>query len=158
MSWLSKITEVATGGIGQLFFDVAKTYFPPDMSEADKKAALLEFEKLEMQRNREAHDASVEAENALTQRIKDLEGTAADLARIPVLGTVVLFLRGCQRPLWGFAVLYLDWKWFTEWELTQKQESALLVINLLVLGFLFGERAVKNVSPFLVEVFRAKKG
>lgn len=156
MSLLQKIVSTATGGIGQLAFDVAQKYFPPGMSDAQKENLRLAFDNLELERTRQADSAALEAEQAQTQRIRELEGSASDLAKIPVLGALVLFLRGCQRPLWGFATLWLDWCWFTGWDLSEKQETALVVINLLVLGFLFGERAVRNVSPMIAEVFRAR--
>lgn len=158
MTLFKKIADLATGGIGKLALEVAEKYFPPQMSPADKQAARLAFEQLEIQRRAQVDQAALQAEQALTQRIKALEGSAADLKQIPILGSLVLFLRGCQRPLWGFATLYLDWLWFAQWTLTEKQESALIAINLLVLGFLFGERAVKNISPFIAEIFRARKG
>ncbi|MCX2834457.1 hypothetical protein [Microbulbifer thermotolerans] len=158
MSLIQKIASIATGGLADTALKVAEKWFPPDMSEAEREQARLAFENLELERTRQAEKAALEAEQAQTERIRQLEGSASDLARIPLLGTVVLFLRGCQRPLWGFATLYLDWRWFTEWDLSAKQEAALWVINLLVLGFLFGERAVRNVSPLIAEIFRAKAG
>jgi hypothetical protein len=153
---IKKIASIATGGIGQLAFDVAKTYFPPSMSDGEKEQARLSFQNMELQRQREADAATMEAEQQLTQRVKELEGSAADLLKFPILGHLVLFLRGCQRPVWGFATLYLDWRWFSSWTLSEQQETALIVINFLVLGFLFGERAVKNVMPLIVRMFEAK--
>ncbi len=32
----------------------------------------------------------------------------------------------------------------------------LIAINILVLGFLFGERAIKNVMPFIIQFFGGK--
>ncbi|WP_444901696.1 hypothetical protein ACJJIG_21200 [Microbulbifer sp. SSSA007] len=156
MKLLKKLVDVATGGIGKLAFDVAQKYFPPSMSEAERSKARMDFESMELQRAREADAAALEAEKAHTERVRILEGSANDLKSIPLLGPVVLFLRGCQRPFWGFATIYLDWLWFSEWDLTEKQETALIVINFLVLGFLFGERAVRNVMPMITEAFRAR--
>ncbi|WP_445357285.1 hypothetical protein ACJJIC_14750 [Microbulbifer sp. ANSA002] len=158
MNLLKKIVSAATGGIGQLAFDVAQKYFPPSMSDAEKEGLRLAFEHMELERARQADSAALEAERAHTARVEKLEGSASDLAAIPWLGPLVLLLRGCQRPLWGFATLYLDWYWFTQWSLTERQEAALWVINLLVLGFLFGERAVRNVSPMIADIFRARAG
>jgi len=157
MSLFKKIADMATGGIGQLAFDVAKTYFPPSMSDADKENARLAFSNMELQRQQETNKATLEAEQQLTQRVKELEGSAADLLKLPVLGRLVLFLRGCQRPVWGFFTLYLDFQWFSTWKLNEQQQTALIVINFLVLGFLFGERAVKNVMPLVIKMFEAKK-
>ena len=77
------------------------------------------------------------------------------------LGRIVIFLRGAQRPIWGYFVLVMDIMVFSgRWNLVKLAEqtktasmvdiqSAFWIINFLVLGFLFGERAVKNVMPLL---------
>ncbi|WP_019530646.1 hypothetical protein [Dasania marina] len=153
---LKKLASIATGGLGSLFFDVAKTYFPPDMSEQQQQTLKLAFEKAEAEKARAMDSAIVEAEQALTERITQLEGSASDLLRIPLLGTLIIFLRGCQRPLWGFATLYLDFKWFSQWDLDEQQQTALIVINVLVLGFLFGERAIKNVMPLINDFIKKR--
>jgi len=44
------------------------------------------------------------------------------------------------------------------WQLSEQQESALWVINFLVLGFLFGERAVQNVAPLITDLLEKRKG
>lgn len=159
MGILSTIKEAATGGLAKEVAGLIKSYFPPDLSEEKRAELNLQLERLELQRAAQTNTAIASAEQAMNERIRLYEGTAADLKTMPVLGPIMLFLRGAQRIVWGFATLYLDWMWFAEWEpLTQKQEAALLVINFLVLGFLFGERAVKNVSPMIAEIFRAKRG
>lgn len=158
MNLIKKIADIATGGLADAAMKVAEKWFPPDMSEVEREQARLSFQNMELERSKHAESAALEAEQAQTQRVRELEGSASDLAKIPILGSMVLFLRGCQRPMWGFATLYLDWCWFTGWDLSEKQETALVVINMLVLGFLFGERAVRNVSPMIAEVFRARTG
>jgi hypothetical protein len=88
------------------------------------------------------------------KRISDLEGTASDLKSIPIIGPILLFLRGAQRPFWGFATIYLDYQVFSKgWNLDPGSQagSAFYVINLLVLGFLFGERAIQNVLPYMTQ-------
>jgi hypothetical protein len=48
--------------------------------------------------------------------------------------------------------------WFMgRWQLSEAQESALWVINFLVLGFLFGERAVQNVAPLIAEIMDKRR-
>lgn len=87
-----------------------------------------------------------------------MEGTATDLRAVPVIGPIMLFMRGAQRPVWGVATMWADAMWFSgKWgALSQQQESALWLINMLVLSFLFGERAVSNLAP-LVSEFMAKR-
>ena len=53
--------------------------------------------------------------------------------------------------------IWLDYQWFTSWALSEHQQKALIAINLLVLGFLFGERAVKNVAPWLIQAMQNRK-
>lgn len=99
-----------------------------------------------------------EGEKEFNQRIRDLEGTAKDLLQAGFLGKVILFLRGAQRPLWGYYVGYMDWQVFSGgWVLTKQMESVMYAINFLVLGFLFGERAVKNILPVIQQKLGNKK-
>ncbi|MBU6950997.1 hypothetical protein [Hahella sp. HN01] len=158
MSLLSKVVDVVTGGLADRAYQVVKDYFPPDMSEAQRANVQLALQNLELEKKRQAEQARQAAEKQLTERIKELEGSAKDLLRLPILGPLMLFLRGCQRPVWGFVTLYLDWMWFSAWTLNEQQQTALITINVLVLGFLFGERAVKNVTPLIVKAVKAKRG
>ncbi len=153
----SGLLNTLTGGLADTLYDVVKTYFPPDMSAGEKSKVMLQLQQLEMQKKQQAGRALLEAEQAITARISALEGTARDLKSLPIIGRLVIFARGCQRPVWGFFTLYLDYQWFTRWDLTEQQQSALMVINLLVLGFLFGERAMKNVAPYLVDAIHKRK-
>lgn len=159
----SKILDFFTGGLGGKLvegtMEIIKGRFPEKLSERDR----LEIEMImtqqvreyEIQGERLAQQETVE----FNQRIKDMEGTTADLKTVPYFGPFVIFLRGVQRPFWGFGVFVLDWIWLvkdtTQW--SDKQEVALLIINILVLGFLFGERALKNVMPLITEYVSAKK-
>lgn len=160
MNLLDKVLGVATGGLAETALEVAKTWFPPDMSEADKKAAQVAFNRLELKRQQQTDSALQEATKGLTQRITELEGTASDLKALPIVGRIVLFARGAQRPTWGFATLWMDYKWFSGgWgALSEQQEMALIVINVLVLGFLFGERAVKNLMPLIMRLLAKGTG
>lgn len=113
------------------------------------------------QQEMELQKLSLEAEQQLNDRIKALEGTAKDLNQAGWIGRVVLFLRGAQRPLWGYFVGYMDYMVFSKtWDLSSNQqlESAFWIINFLVLGFLFGERAVKNVAPIVNDMIAKRTG
>ena len=100
------------------------------------------------------------------QRIRDLEGTASDLKSVPFIGPLVLLMRGIQRPVWGFAVMYFDYLAMTGdvgfdgngpnggWS---PEGMALVVMNFLVLGFLFGERAMQNIMPLVTDFMKARK-
>lgn len=149
-----KLANFFTGGLAETVMSGIEKYFPPDMTEQEKAQLKLALEKIELQKQTEANKAIAEAEKSINERIAQHEGTANDLKSLPFVGRVVIFARGCQRPLWGFGVMWADLQWFSgNWTgLTQQQESALWVINLLVLGFLFGERAVKNLMPIISKV------
>ena len=158
MSILDSVVNIATGGLAKTALSIAEKWFPPSMSESEKQQAAMAFQQLENERTRDADKAMQEATTALTDRIAQLEGTASDLKALPVVGRIVLFARGSQRPVWGFATLWMDYQWFSNsWgTLSDQQETALIVINFLVLGFLFGERAVKNLMPLILKVLGPK--
>lgn len=153
----SIISSIASLFNGETFAEVVgivRDRFPPDLSE--KEEALIEQASKEAAReyNIRLERLAIQKDQEFNNRIKDLEGTAADLKSIPILGAVVIFLRGLQRPIWGFATLYLDFAWFVggnDW--TDQQSTAITVINIIVLSFLFGERAVKNIMPLVATMF-----
>lgn len=160
MSFLTKVSDFLTGGIGGEIVDAVKSYFPPSMSEQEKAQLAHQIQQAADAKALQAQQLANQAQAEFNTRIKQLEGTASDLKAIPVFGHIVLFLRGTQRPLWGYATLYMDVMVFSgKWQnLSNQQESALWVINLLVLGFLFGERAIKNASPVIERLIKAKVG
>ena len=152
----SGLVNTLTGGLADTLYEAVKTYFPPDMPLEEKTRIMLAMERIEMEKRQQANEALLGAEREVTERIAQLEGTAKDLKSMPVIGRIVLFARGCQRPVWGFFTLWLDYKWFSEWSLSQQQQSALIAINILVLGFLFGERAAKNVMPYVIKAIQKR--
>ena len=158
MSLLAKVTDFLTGGIGSKIVDKVLKQFPDKLSESDK--VKLEMAITEATREHEVKllEIAKEQDAEFNNRIKQLEGTAQDLSRFGWFGSIVIFLRGCQRPIWGYLTLYMDLMWFSgQWsDLSKQQESAFWIINLLVLGFLFGERAVKNLMPLITEMMKQR--
>lgn len=159
MAIFDKIASLFGGGLVDSMLDTVKAYFPPGMTPQQEAELKLELERLAFEKQKQADSMLADAERQVTERISLLEGTATDLRSIPVIGPIMLFMRGAQRPAWGFAVLYADMMWFSgRWGvLTQQQESALWVINLLVLGFIFGERAVANIAPVIGDMMSRRK-
>lgn len=154
MSLLTKITDFVGGSLFKEIKEGVMSYFPPDMSPQQKAEAELKVERLLMEKQTQANEFLRQSAAQLDKRIAEQEGTATDLKAIPILGHIVLFARGAQRPIWGFATLWMDAQWFFgNFDFTDRQETALIVINTLVLGFLFGERAVQNLTPMIVQVF-----
>ncbi|GAF99737.1 unnamed protein product, partial [marine sediment metagenome] len=156
-SILTKITDFLGGGTVGAIAGVVKDYFPPSMSDKEKADLSLRITEAENAKDLKTMALVNEAQAEFNRRIVDLEGSAADLKAIPVIGHILILLRGAQRPIWGLFTLYADYQaWSSVWTLTEKQEAMLLAVNILVLGFLFGERAVKNVMPFVVQFFGKK--
>lgn len=156
----TKAVDFFSGGFGSSVVDAVKEYYPPSMSEQEKADLDFRIQTAVDSKTIKLQQLANEAQTEFNNRIAEMEGTAKDLKAIPYIGAIMLFLRGCQRPIWGYSTLYIDLMVFSgKWsKLTDVQESALWVINLLVLGFLFGERAIKNVTPLIERMIKAKKG
>ena len=172
MSLFSKITGFLSGGLGKTIVDKVASQFPDKMSESEKAAVEKAIIDAAHAHELELLEKAQQDQESFNLRIRDMEGTTKDLQQFGIIGKIIVFLRGLQRPLWGFGVLYLDFMVFSgKWDLSQigsqapeinstlpnamqeslivNLESAFWVINFLVLGFLFGERAMRNVMPLI---------
>lgn len=157
MNILDKLGDIVGGSLFKEAKDIVMAYWPPEVSPEKKLEMQAKLTELELTKARQLDQAMAEAEARITERIAMTEGSAQDLRAIPIVGPLVLFLRGLQRPVWGYATLFGDAMWFMgRWQLNDQQESALWVINFLVLGFLFGERAVQNVAPLIAEIMQRR--
>lgn len=147
---LNKIMDLITGKNG--IVSTVKQYFPPTMTETEKK-------ELENKLQIALMSKSMEVESEFNQRIKDMEGTTSDLKSLPVIGRLIIFLRGCLRPAFGFSTLIWDYQIFSgAWQLQDEiTKNAFFLINALVLVFLFGERAFKNIAPIISNYFKSGK-
>lgn len=162
MSLLSKLSDFVAGGLFREIKETAMAYLPPDLSPAQKAEFELRMQEHLHQKELAANKALAESEQALNERIREQEGTAKELAQFGIVGKSLVFLRGAQRPLWGFFVMYLDYEVFIRgsWpagiasgsDMGLDLQSAFWVINFLVLGFLFGERAIRNAAPLLAQL------
>jgi len=154
VSFLSKVSNFVSGSLFKEMKEGIMAYFPPDMTPQQKAEAELNVQKFLHEKEIAANKVISDAAAQLDKRIAAQEGTASDLKAIPIIGHVILFLRGLQRPTWGFATLYIDYRWlFGGGEFSERQNTAIIVINILVLGFLFGERTIKNLEPLIIKVF-----
>lgn len=160
MSFFTKVANFLGGSAASTIADTVQAYFPPSMSEKEKAELQAKIQAAEHARTSDLMKLANEADAEFNQRIRDLEGTAKDLKAIPIIGPILILARGAQRPVWGFATLYLDYMVLSKsWDITgdPQLKAMIMAINLLVLGFLFGERAVKNVAPLLGEYFGRKR-
>jgi len=155
------VANIALGGLPDTIMGIvegiAGDSMPPEKRAELKIAIAQETTKREIA----ANDAARDAESMVTERAAQLEGTASDLAQLGWIGRLVIGLRGVQRPLWGFGTGWLDIMVFSKsWpiEPDSMTEVAFVLINLLVLGFLFGERAVKNLLPLVTSFLSARQG
>ena len=143
--------ELAKGAM-----DIAKGFFPAKLSEEDEKRLAMQFQSLTNNHIKEMQIVANEEQAEFNKRTTEMEGTAKDLKAIPILGPIIIFLRGAQRPVWGFSTLVMDFMWLSNsWDFSDNEQKGtmMIVVNVLVLGFLFGERAVKNLMPLLLKVF-----
>lgn len=168
MAIFDKIFDFVSGGMGGKIVDAVSSHFPPNMSEAEREQVKMAIAQATRDYELQLLQLGQKEAEAFNNRIKDMEGTASDLNAAGLLGRIILFMRGAQRPIWGFAVLYLDFMVFSgNWKVAGSSvsisdngmasfdlQSAFWMINFLVLGFLFGERAMRNVMPF----FQARMG
>lgn len=96
-------------------------------------------------------------EGAFRKFVTEYEGSAKDYQHVPIVGPIILLFRGMIRPAWTIGTMYWNWIYFTstiEW--TETKWKLLMINTILVLIFWFGERAVKNVTPFLMELFKRR--
>jgi len=156
---LSGIKGLLSGdGLIAKGLDFVNKRWPPNMSEADKKQMEIVIQDMLHHQQMEIAEAARADEQQFNERTIALEGTASDLKAIPYVGSIIIFMRGAFRPLFSYMTAYFDYLYFVTntsgW--TDRQEALLLSINLLVLIFFFGERAMKNVLPIIMEVFMSR--
>jgi hypothetical protein len=120
---ISSVVDLVKTGLNKFVRD--------KMSEADR--ANLE-QQMEMFIASEARQEN----GAFRQFILEYEGAAKDVPRI------VNIIRSLIRPVFTILVGYLDWLYFVQTGFTTEQGELLKAINLIVLIFWFGERAVTN--------------
>ena len=156
MGLFTKVADFLGGGTIKTIAETVKAYFPPSMSEQEKSTLALEISKVEHARELQVLKLANEQDVEFNKRTIALEGTAGDLKSIPIVGHVIIFARGCQRPAFGIFTLLMDYQVMSgSWELTLQSPKgvAFVIINILVLTFLFGERAMKNIMPLILEYF-----
>lgn len=153
MSILSFLSGGIGGELAKGAMDIAKGFFPAKLSEADEKQFEMQLLSFANNHIKEMKNLANEEQAEFNRRIADQEGTAKDLKSIPYVGALIIFLRGVQRPAWGFVTLLMDYQWFSgAWVFNEQQSNAMFLINFLVLGFLFGERAMQNLMPLIIKL------
>jgi len=169
MSFFNSVTKFLTGGAGEevvklggKIVDAVAGQFPDKLSDKQKADIQLTVDNALREHEIKLLALAQQEDQRFNDRIKDMEGTANDLLVAGWIGKLVILLRGAQRPIWGYFVLYMDFMVFSgAWNIVSPISdiekvtdglnlvSAFWVINFLVLGFLFGERAMRNVLPII---------
>lgn len=153
MSIFSKVTDLLTGGVGSKVLDIIDKQFPGKLSASEQKELQLELERLDMEREKAGNEAIAEATRALNERVAQYEGTAADVKDMFLIGPLIILVRSMFRPVCSYVTLYLDYHYFVlggseTWP--EGTTTLLMIINLIVLGFWFGERTIKNLMPLFM--------
>lgn len=150
---------VVTGGLTERIIDIVDEAAGDDLSPEQKLKIRLGAQGEITARERIAAETADQQEKNVTERVAKLEGTAKDLMSVPILGPLVLFIRGTIRPGITILVGVIDYRVFTgdvvlvqqAGDVTVNLLPLLVTINLVVLGFWFGERAFKNVAPLAAQ-------
>lgn len=167
MGFLSAITGFFSGekGLVGTIADTVKDYFPPSMTDKEKAEITARIREAEFEREKALMKLAVDADKEVTRRAAQLEGTAKDLTSLPVVGRFIIFARGCLRPFFGYFTLFVNWQIFSNaWKVKMTIPSGeftaegilIIVLNILVLGFLFGERTVKNLMPLFTKFMETR--
>lgn len=125
--------------------NLGKTFLDKFIADKDQKIKLSqEFEIFALQE-------TTKQDGIFREFILAYEGAAKDVPKIVVL------LRSLIRPVFTCAVGYFDYIFFTGNTTAWAPEAIglLKAVNVIVLAFWFGERAVKNSG--IIELLLAKK-
>jgi hypothetical protein len=160
-----KVVGIAQQAAGQATPDAALKAIQadPNLALQFQKAVLdqtVQLATIAAQRAKDDAASDNEADRILTERVAQLEGTASDLKAVPILGPAMLFLRGSQRIVIGYGTAWLDYEWLVGalGPIGDMQQRLLMMASLLVFAVLFGERAIKNVAPVIVDILAARAG
>jgi len=168
---LKGAANIVTGSLPELIEDVVgivRGQIREKMSEGEQAQIELQIREAAHKHEVEKIVAWNEQEKQFQEFVSQHEGTASDLKAIPILGHIMIFVRGCLRPLVTLVTLYADIQVLSGgWKLTEaaggdaalasQYSSMLWIINIVVLVFLFGERGIKNVMPLVEGILLAKK-
>ena len=130
------------------------------IDEEKKKIIGIQIKSLIDKQTSDVKVALSDLKATVDSKIQALASSTKDLEKVPFFGKVGLFIRGMQRPVWALVLIYVDLKVLSGvWDITTDAQlkSAFWLLNLLILGFLFGERAVKNVIPVINQHIGNKK-
>jgi hypothetical protein len=154
------LKDLVLGGENPIktIIDTVKEYVPSDEKKLEMQ---LKVSDQVNAYNLKVMEAANESERLFNEKLAQYEGTAADLKALPIVGPLMLFVRGSIRPVFCLFTLYLDYmvmsgQWDTHTD--QFKGNVFIIMNVLVLGFHFGERALQNVMPLITNLVQVKNG
>ena len=148
---IGKVLGVLSGGVTDRAMDIIERQFPGKLGPEEKARISMELKQLDHERELAAEKAGQAAVESLNTRIANYEGTAGEVRGIFIIGPLIILIRSLFRPVASYATIWLDFSYFTAggvWP--EGSASLLLAINLIVLGFWFGERTIKNLMPLFL--------
>ena len=143
---LTAISDLVNKGLDKFVAD--------KMSEKDKAELANKMQMFVLSESRQEG-------SAFRSFILAYEGEAKDYKDIPVIGPLMMLIRGIIRPGFTFAVALWDWQYFTAASLElwpHDKTNLLFAINIIVLIFWFGERTVQYVMPLINAFLQARTG
>ena len=139
--------------------DIIFNKLPESVDEAERERIRSAIREAEHNREMGILDIFEERDLHFTKRVQGLEGTSGDLQQAGWPCRIVLFFRGVQRPFWGFVVLFMNYNVYVNGSaVPEGLERLFTAVTLIIVMFLFGERAIKNVFPLFDRYFGRKSG
>lgn len=131
-----------------------------DKFVADK---MSEKEKAELTNNMQMYILSEARQegSAFRSFVLAYEGEAKDYKDIPLVGPLMMLIRGLIRPAFTLGVAYWDWGFFVARDISNwpaDKTNLLFAINIIVLIFWFGERTVQYVMPLINAFLQSRTG
>lgn len=144
VGFLMSIASLLVGPVTGLVDNIIDKIAPDKMSEADR-------EKLKLEARQEAEKRLREREADFYDFVIRYEGQAADMPR------VIQILRGLVRPLLTFGLAFLFAYGFVE-NYESELMDFLFKLNLISLGFWYGEKALTRSGLAQAFKFRRENG
>lgn len=158
VSIISKIVGALTGTLGSKIVDGVTRFFPPSMSDKEKGDLKVKIMEISNIQELELLKVAEQSQSEFNDRIKSMEGTADEIKGIPIIGPMIITVRAMVRPMITAFMVVLDYQTFSgAWPWNPEFKNVFFALNLLVLGFWFGERALKNVMPLFTKFMEAKR-
>jgi len=148
----SGLANLLTGGIGDRVMNVIERQFPGKLTPQETAQLQQSLAEIDAEREKQGEAALAEATRLHNERVAQYEGTASEVKDMFLIGPLIILIRSLFRPLCSYAVVYMDYIYFTSnadgWP--DNSTMLLVVMNVIVLGFWFGERTIKNLMPLIL--------